>query len=90
MRDGRIIARSFTGYFDPGAYMRLSSYAIIKARRASARPLHDPECIGECLLRLHQPETPATAMRGFGITGVDFAIEAHMDKVADTVGLRSD
>ena len=31
--------------------------------------------------------TPATAMRGFGITGVDFAIEAHMDKVAETVGM---
>jgi hypothetical protein len=29
--------------------------------------------------------TPATAMRGFGITGVDFAIECHMDKVAETV-----
>jgi CO/xanthine dehydrogenase Mo-binding subunit len=27
--------------------------------------------------------TPATAMRGFGMTGVDFAIEAHMDKVAE-------
>ena len=31
--------------------------------------------------------TPATAMRGFGITGVDFAIEAHMDKVAEAVGM---
>jgi hypothetical protein len=31
--------------------------------------------------------TPATAMRGFGITGVDFAIEAHMDKVAHAVGI---
>src|SRR5690606_4161870 len=28
-----------------------------------------------------------TAMRGFGITGVDFAIEAHMDKVAHEVGI---
>jgi hypothetical protein len=26
-------------------------------------------------------------MRGFGITGVDFAIEAHMDKVAEAVGM---
>ncbi len=31
--------------------------------------------------------TPATAMRGFGITGVDFAIECHMDKVAEAVDL---
>jgi len=26
-------------------------------------------------------------MRGFGITGVDFAIEAHMDKVAEAVAM---
>jgi hypothetical protein len=26
-------------------------------------------------------------MRGFGITGVDFAIEAHMDKVAEVAGM---
>ena len=26
-------------------------------------------------------------MRGFGITGVDFAIESHMDKVAHAVGI---
>jgi hypothetical protein len=31
--------------------------------------------------------TPATAMRGFGITGVDFAIENHMDKVAIAVDM---
>ncbi|MEM7255249.1 MAG: molybdopterin cofactor-binding domain-containing protein, partial [Pseudomonadota bacterium] len=31
--------------------------------------------------------TPSTAMRGFGITGVDFAIECHMDKVAEAVGM---
>ncbi|MEO0831366.1 MAG: molybdopterin cofactor-binding domain-containing protein, partial [Pseudomonadota bacterium] len=31
--------------------------------------------------------TPATAMRGFGITGVDFAIECHMDRVAEAVGI---
>ncbi len=26
-------------------------------------------------------------MRGFGITGVDFAIESHMDKVAHQIGM---
>ena len=26
-------------------------------------------------------------MRGFGITGVDFAIECHMDRVAEAVGM---
>jgi CO/xanthine dehydrogenase Mo-binding subunit len=30
--------------------------------------------------------TPATAMRGFGITAMDFAIECQMDKLAHLVG----
>ena len=30
MKDGRIIARKVRGYFDSGAYTRLSSYAVIK------------------------------------------------------------
>ena len=31
--------------------------------------------------------TPSTAMRGFGITGVDFSIECQMDRVAEAVGM---
>ena len=30
---------------------------------------------------------PATAMRGFGVTAVDFAIECQMDKLAQLVGM---
>ncbi len=31
--------------------------------------------------------TPATAMRGFGVTAMDFAIECQMDKLAHLVGM---
>src|SRR6185437_7335283 len=31
--------------------------------------------------------TPATAMRGFGVTAMDFAIECQMDKLAHLVGI---
>jgi Molybdopterin-binding domain of aldehyde dehydrogenase len=31
--------------------------------------------------------TPATAMRGFGVTGADFAIECQMDKLAQLIGM---
>jgi len=31
--------------------------------------------------------TPATAMRGFGVTAMDFAIECQMDKLANLVGM---
>jgi CO/xanthine dehydrogenase Mo-binding subunit len=31
--------------------------------------------------------TPATAMRGFGVTAMDFALECQMDKLAHLVGM---
>ncbi len=86
MRDGRIIARQFTGYFDSGAYTRLSSYAIIKGVGHLPGPYTIPN-VSANVYCVFTNRTPATAMRGFGITGVDFAIEAHMDKVAEAVGM---
>ncbi len=86
MRDGRIVARKFTGYFDSGAYTRLSSYAIIKGVGHLPGPYTIPNVYADVYC-VYTNRTPATAMRGFGITGVDFAIEAHMDKVAEAVGM---
>lgn len=86
MRDGRIVARKFTGYFDSGAYTRLSSYAIIKGVGHLPGPYTIPNVYADVYC-VYTNRTPATAMRGFGITGVDFAIEAHMDKVAEVVGM---
>lgn len=86
MRDGRIVARRFTGYFDSGAYTRLSSYAIIKGVGHLPGPYTIPNVAADVYC-VYTNRTPATAMRGFGITGVDFAIEAHMDKVAEAVGM---
>ncbi len=85
-KDGRIIARSFRGYFDGGAYTRLSSYAVIKSVGHLPGPYTIPNVYADVYC-VYTNRTPATAMRGFGITGVDFAIEAHMDKVAHTVGM---
>jgi len=86
MNDGRIVARKFTGYFDSGAYTRLSSYAIIKGVGHLPGPYTIPNVHADVYC-VFTNRTPATAMRGFGITGVDFAIEAHMDKVAHAVGI---
>ncbi len=85
-RDGRILARKFTGYFDSGAYTRLSSYAIIKAAGHLPGPYHIPNVYADVYC-VFTNRTPATAMRGFGITGVDFAIECHMDKIAHAVDI---
>ena len=85
-KDGRITARKFIGYFDSGAYTRLSSYAIIKGVGHLPGPYTIPNVYADVYC-VYTNRTPATAMRGFGITGVDFAIENHMDKVAETVGM---
>ena len=86
MNDGRIIARQFRGYFDGGAYTRLSSYAVVKGTAHLPGPYSIPN-VSANVYGVYTNRTPASAMRGFGITGVDFAIECHMDRVAEAVGM---
>ena len=86
MSDGRIIAREFTGFFDAGAYTRLSSYAGHKGTGHLPGPYTIPN-VASNVFCVYTNRTPATAMRGFGITGVDFSIECHMDRVAEAVGI---
>ena len=86
MNDGTIVAREFTGFFDCGAYTRLSSYAIQKGAGHLPGPYSIPN-VAANVYCVYTNRTPATAMRGFGITGVDFAIESHMDRVAEAVGM---
>jgi CO/xanthine dehydrogenase Mo-binding subunit len=86
MRDGTIVAREFTGFFDSGAYMRLSPYAIVKCVGHLPGPYHIANVAANVYCCVTN-RTPATAMRGFGITAVDFAIECHMDRVAEVTGI---
>ncbi|MEM8650124.1 MAG: molybdopterin cofactor-binding domain-containing protein [Pseudomonadota bacterium] len=86
MNDGRIVARQFTGVFDAGAYSRLSPYAIVKATGHLPGPYTIPN-VSSNVYCVYTNRTPATAMRGFGITAVDFAIECHMDKVASQINM---
>ncbi len=84
--DGRILGRRFRGYFDAGAYTRLSSYAVQKGVGHVPGPYTIPNVSADVYC-VFTNRTPATAMRGFGITGVDWAIERHMDRVARAVGM---
>ncbi len=86
MNDGRITARSLIGYFDSGAYTRLTSYGVVKCVGHLPGPYTIPNVYADVYC-VFTNRTPATAMRGFGITGVDFSIEAHMDKVAHQIGM---
>ena len=86
MRDGRIVARKLTSYFDAGAYTRLSSYGAVKCAAHIPGPYTIPNVSADVYC-VFTNRTPATAMRGFGITGVDFSLEVQMDKLAHKVGM---
>ena len=85
-RDGRIVARQARAYFDSGAYTRLSSYAVVKCVAHLPGPYTIPNVHGDVYC-VFTNRTPATAMRGFGVTGMDFAIECQMDRLAELVGM---
>ena len=86
MKDGRIIARQVRCYFDCGAYTRLSSYAVVKCTAHIPGPYTIPNVHSDVYC-VFTNRTPATAMRGFGVTAVDFAMECHVDKGAVAVGM---
>src|SRR5690242_12966756 len=86
MRDGRVVARKIRAYFDSGAYTRLSSYAAVKCAAHLPGPYTIPNVYGDVYC-VFTNRTPATAMRGFGVTAMDFAIECQMDKLAHQVGM---
>jgi len=66
--------------------MRLSPYAIIKGTGHLPGPYTIPN-VSSNVYCVVTNRTPATAMRGFGITAVDFSIECHMDRVAEAVAM---
>jgi CO/xanthine dehydrogenase Mo-binding subunit len=86
MKDGRIVARHVRSYFDSGAYTRLSSYAVIKCAAHVPGPYTVPNVSAD-IYCVYTNRVPATAMRGFGVTAVDFAIECQMDKLAHLIGM---
>ncbi len=86
MKDGRIVARQVRAYFDSGAYTRLSSYAVVKCVAHIPGPYTIPNVHADVYC-VFTNRTPATAMRGFGVTALDFALECHMDKGAVAVGM---
>lgn len=86
MRDGRIVARGIRSYFDAGAYTRLSSYAAIKCTAHVPGPYSIPNVSSDIYVA-YTNRCPSTAMRGFGVTAVDFALECQMDRLAEAVNM---
>jgi len=85
MNDGRIVARQIRLYVDAGAYSRHSPYGTTKAAAHMPGPYTIPNVHVDCHC-VYTNRTPSSAMRGFGVTIGDFALEVQMDKLARLVG----
>ena len=81
MDDGRIVARKITLYVDAGAYSRHSPYGTTKAAAHMPGPYTIPNVWVDAHC-VYTNRTPSSAMRGFGVTIGDFALEAQMDRIA--------
>jgi len=86
MNDGRIIARKIMLYVDAGAYARHSPYGATKAAAHVPGPYTIPNVYADCHC-VYTNRTPSSAMRGFGVTIADFAIESQMDRIARALDL---
>jgi CO/xanthine dehydrogenase Mo-binding subunit len=81
MQDGRITARKVTLYVDAGAYSRHSPYGTTKAAAHMPGPYSIPNVWVDAHC-VYTNRTPSSAMRGFGVTIGDFALESQMDRIA--------
>ncbi|PZQ97038.1 MAG: xanthine dehydrogenase family protein molybdopterin-binding subunit [Cereibacter sphaeroides] len=85
-KDGRILARKVTGYTDAGAYSRHSPYGAQKGAAHYPGPYTVPNVWIDTYC-VYTNRTPSSAMRGFGVTIADFALEVQMDKLARLIGM---
>ena len=86
MNDGRLIARQVWGYTDAGAYSRHSPYGAQKGAAHYPGPYTVPNVWVDTWC-VYTNRTPSSAMRGFGVTIADFALEVQMDKLARLIGM---
>ncbi|CAN5845833.1 xanthine dehydrogenase family protein molybdopterin-binding subunit [soil metagenome] len=85
-RDGTIVAMDIDIVLDGGAYITLSPVVISRGGIHAAGPYRcDNTRIRGRAMFTNTP--PNGAFRGFGAPQTLFAVEAHMDRVADAVGM---
>jgi CO/xanthine dehydrogenase Mo-binding subunit len=85
-KDGWILGRKTLTLHDAGAYARFSPYGLTKHafHHAGAYTIPNIHFDGYVVFT---NRVPTTAMRGFGVTSVSFAVETHMSRIADVLGL---
>ncbi|MGE0863191.1 MAG: xanthine dehydrogenase family protein molybdopterin-binding subunit [Vicinamibacterales bacterium] len=85
-REGRLAAMDIDVVMDGGAYATLSAVVLSRGVIHAAGPYRcDHIRIRGRAMMTHTP--PNGAFRGFGAPQTQFAVEAHVDRIAETLGL---
>jgi CO/xanthine dehydrogenase Mo-binding subunit len=85
-REGRITGMDIDVIMDGGAYATLSAVVLSRGVIHAAGPYRcDHVRIRGRAMMTHTP--PNGAFRGFGAPQTQFAMEAHMDRIADALGI---
>jgi CO/xanthine dehydrogenase Mo-binding subunit len=88
-RDGKLVAIDIDFTLDGGAYETLSPVVLSRGTIHAAGPYRCPNVrIRSRVVATNAP--PHGAFRGFGAPQSVFALERHLDRVADAVGLAPD
>ena len=71
---------------DAGAYARFSPYGVTKHAFHHCGAYSIPNLRFDGFVCFTN-RVPTTAMRGFGVTSVSFAVETHMNRIAQVLGI---
>jgi len=85
-KDGWILGQKMLTLHDAGAYARFSPYGLTKHSFHHTGAYSIPNLHFDGYV-VFTNRTPTTAMRGFGVTSVSFAVETHMNRIANELGL---
>jgi CO/xanthine dehydrogenase Mo-binding subunit len=85
-RDGWILGRKTLTLHDAGAYMMTSAYACSKHSFHLAGAYSIPAVAFNTFVVMTN-HVPSAAMRGFGVTPASFAVETHLNRTAEVLGL---
>ena len=85
-REGRIVAMDIDVLLDGGAYVTLSPVVLSRGTIHAAGPYRcdHTRIVGRAVMTNTPPNG---AFRGFGAPQTQFAMEAHMDRIAEALGL---
>jgi CO/xanthine dehydrogenase Mo-binding subunit len=85
-KDGWLLGRQVVTLHDAGAYTRFSSYGATKHSFHLAGAYTVPHMHTDAYV-VWTNRVPSTAMRGFGVTSVSFAVEMQMNRAAHVLGI---